>query len=74
MPTQRYRLQSPTIAAVLESDKYLAYLIPAGDEILVLEDIHHDLENTTRQVTVHWEGKKAFMFACDIRGRGDLIE
>ena len=71
---QRFRLKATTIALAFAADgKKIAYQIPAGAELVVIDCIRVDPNDPSRTVTVEWESKTFTMFAVDLRERGDRI-
>jgi len=71
---QRLRLKTDTIATTSEDGNVIAIQVPAGAEILVLDQIQPNVPHTsTRQVDVLWQGKALSMFLVDIRERCEPI-
>jgi hypothetical protein len=70
--SQQYKLNSPTIALVLEGGKQIMLHVPTGSTITVLDSLTSSrLPN--RQVEVRWLGKSLLMFAADILERGEKL-
>lgn len=65
----RYRITNPTIAVVIEEHRHVAHTVPAGT-IITVDGGPVDGE---RLVDVAWDGKKAMMFAQDLRTRAILF-
>ena len=70
---QRFRLKAATIAVGFTDGKKVAYQIPAGAEIVVIDSIRVDPNDPSRTVSVEWNSKPFTMFAVDLRERGDRI-
>lgn len=66
MPKDQYRIESPTIAMVLEDGRHVAHMVPSGAVIT----IESETFNGNKLVEVLWEGKLVMMFTQDIRSRG----
>ena len=65
LPVGRYRIMNPTIAVIVEDGRHVAHMVPAG-AVVTLDS--GGLEGE-RLVDVIWEGRKAMMFAQDLRSR-----
>jgi len=74
MPRQRLRLKTPTIARSVREGKQDAFLVPAGAEIEVLDNLDVDFHVPTRFVKVEWNSQTIEMFAIDIRERGERVK
>jgi hypothetical protein len=70
MPVGRYKIMNPTIAVIVEQDRHLAHMVPAG-AIVTTDGGDFDDEHL---VDVTWDGKKAMMFAQDLRSRAMSVE
>ena len=70
MPVGRYRIMNPTIAVIIEEGRHVAHMVPAG-AIVTVDGGALDGE---RLVDVTWDGKKAMMFAQDLRARAIAVE
>jgi hypothetical protein len=73
MLERRFRLRTDTIAIVVQDGKKVAFRIPAGAEILLIDRIPDPLVDPTQVVNATWEGKMLTLFAADIRDRGERI-
>lgn len=70
MCRHRIRLNAPTVAVVVQYGKSVAVQIPAGAEIVIVDDLPNFSPNPLRQVKAEWDGKCITMFAFDILERG----
>ena len=73
MFSQRFRLNTATIAASFEDGKERVLYIPAGAEIVATDSLDGDGQ-LNREVNVEWEGTTLIMFAVDILERGERID
>jgi hypothetical protein len=70
----RFRLKTATIGVTDGPDKRVAIQLPAGAQIVVLDQIPPDVPpDSNHQVNVEWEGKLVSMFLVDIREKGEPI-
>ena len=72
---QRFRLKTATIATITDGpDNRIAVQLPAGAQIVILDQIHPDAPlDSTHQVKVDWGGKLVSMFLVDIQEKGERI-
>jgi hypothetical protein len=70
---QRFRMNIATIATAVMDGKEIAFRIPAGAEIVVMESLPADSQDRTQRVKVEWNGQVVTMFAVDIKYRGEPI-
>ena len=71
---QRLRLMTATIAVMNEPEKQTAVQLPAGAEIVILEQIRLNTPlNSRQQVDVEWNGKVVSMFLVDIHEKGERL-
>jgi hypothetical protein len=61
----RFRIIHHTIAVIIEQGRHVAHTVPA-DAIVT---VHGAVFDGERLVDVTWDGKKAMMFAQDLRYR-----
>jgi hypothetical protein len=66
-PGLKFRLTSPTIALFIEEGRQVARAIPQGSVIRV------DTLAADKFIEVTFDGKKAQMFAQDIKERGERV-
>jgi hypothetical protein len=71
---QRFRLKTAAIATAEGPEKRVAVQIPAGAQILVLDDIEPGAPpDASRLVNVEWEGNVVSMFVVDIHEKGERM-
>jgi len=70
-PHRRYRLKASTIAVVVEDGKEALVHIPAGAEILALDNLAIDPMDCNRQVSIEWNHQRFKMFVVDVQERGE---
>ncbi len=64
MAGKRYRLKTPTLAIVNQSER-LSVMVPSG----AIVQVSAGPLDEDRLVDVEWEGKAILMFASDLRDR-----
>ena len=69
MEPRRFRLKTPTIAVAVTSDRTVIE-VPAGDEIVVIDNLEVDPAKPNCQVNVKWKDRTVKMFAGDVLDRG----
>ena len=67
MPSETFRLNTPTIALFFEDGRQVARTVPQGAVVQV-----NTLEGD-KLIEVEWEGRTILMFAQDIRTRGERV-
>jgi len=67
MKLVKYRINSPTMALFSEDGQKAAGIVPGGSVVVIDEDLFQE----NKLVEVLWDGKKVFMFAQDVRSRGE---
>lgn len=70
---QRFRLKIATIATAIMDGKEIAFRIPAGAEIVVIDRLRVDSQAQPRRVKVEWNSQIVTMFAVDIKERGEPV-
>jgi hypothetical protein len=70
MPVGRYRITNSTIAVFNEGDRHVAHMVPAGS-IITIDSMALDGD---KLVDVIWDGRKAMMFAQDLRLRSEAAD
>jgi hypothetical protein len=62
-----------TIATAIMDGKEIAFRIPAGAEIVVIERLRVDSQQRTLRVKVESNSQVVTMFAVDIKDRGEAV-
>jgi hypothetical protein len=70
MTTERYLINSPTIALFLEDGRHVTHLVPEGAVV----DLDGKTFNGNKLMEVMWDEKAVMMFTQDLRSRGKRIE
>lgn len=70
MRSERFRLNTPTLAILNQDGKDLPLTVPAG---AIVKLVNGPL-NGNRFVDIEWDGKTITMFAADIRERCVRLE
>jgi hypothetical protein len=69
----RYRLRFRTLAVSGDGDEETLVEIPAGSEVIALEEIPEDSLDIRRQIKIECLGRILRIFAIDLRIRGRRI-
>lgn len=70
MTTERYLINSPTIALFFEDGRYVSHLVPEGTTI----SLDGKTFNGNKLMEVMWDEKAVMMFTQDLRSRGKKID
>ncbi len=65
----KYRMKDPTLAVVDTNGNRTMITIPAGSVVVV----ESETANSMQMVDVECEGRRALMFAQDLRTRGEIL-
>lgn len=71
---KRYRLRFRTLAVTGDGRDEALVEIPAGSEVIVMEDIDEGSPDIKRQIKVECLGRILKIFAIDLRIRGRRID
>ena len=69
----RFRLNRETIA-VIDDPQARIVMIPAGSEIVNLDEIQTDRVEHSKQIAVDWNGKRVRLFLVDLLERGESAQ
>jgi hypothetical protein len=70
MPSQKYRIKSPTIALYENIDHHAADLVPVG----AIVRVDSSALDGDKLVEVIWDGRSVMMFTQDLRRRAEAVD